>query len=84
MDHTVLLEKVKALAASTLNIPQDQLTSDADFFKELDADSLCVLSLISRLEREFSIRVNELDAAKIHSVSAITALIEAKAGANAA
>ena len=66
-------EQVKAVLVEQLGIDEDQITDEASFQEDLDADSLDLVELIMSLEEEFSkdgkpLEISDEDAEKIVSV----------------
>jgi acyl carrier protein len=47
--------KLRKLIASKLNVSEDQITREAEFIKDLGADSLDLVELIADIELEFGL-----------------------------
>ena len=63
-----VLERVKAALSEQLGIDESEVTDDASFQEDLDADSLDLVELIMELEDQFGIKIPDEDAQKITTV----------------
>ena len=66
-------ERVRALIVDQLGVEESQVTPNASFVDDLNADSLDLVELIMSMEEEFSsdgsdIEISDEDAEKIQSV----------------
>lgn len=68
---TDLKSKLVEIVADHLEVPAADITDDADFVKDLKADSLDTVELIMRLEQEFGIDVPDDEAEKMTSLGAV-------------
>lgn len=57
MDEKVIYEKVKESVVEALGVDDDEVTPDAVLFDDLGAESLDLLDIVFRLEKEFSIKI---------------------------
>jgi len=73
-----VFEKVREVIVEELNVPEDQVTPEATFQEDLNADSLDVVELIMRFEDTFDVSIPDEDAEKIHTVGEAVQYIEAK------
>ena len=80
-------ETFKKCAVEVLQVSEDQVTMDAKFGDDLDADSLDLVELVKALEDRFGITISDDDLKPIESVGDAIALtirlVEAKEGAPA-
>ena len=76
MTRQDLENKIIELVADKLGISNSEITMEADFRRELSADSLDVSELIMSLENEFSIRVPESDMVNLKTVGNVVDYIE--------
>ena len=68
-----VLERVQAVVAEKLSVEQDEVSPDASFTEDLNADSLDLVELIMAFEEEFStdddaIEISDDDAEDITTV----------------
>jgi acyl carrier protein len=63
-----VFERVKDVLTEQLGIEENEITEDASFQEDLDADSLDLVELIMELEDQFGIKISDEDAQKIQTV----------------
>ena len=61
-------ERVKEVLAEQLGVEESEITPEASFQEDLDADSLDLVELIMELEDQFGIKISDEDAQKIQTV----------------
>ncbi|GAA9081987.1 acyl carrier protein [Helicobacter pylori] len=71
-----LFEDIQAVIAEQLNVDVAQVTPEAEFVKDLGADSLDVVELIMALEEKFGIEIPDEQAEKIVNVGDVVKYIE--------
>ncbi|RVZ00461.1 acyl carrier protein [Helicobacter pylori] len=74
--NTNLFEDIQAVIAEQLNVDAAQVTPEAEFVKDLGADSLDVVELIMALEEKFGIEIPDEQAEKIVNVGDVVKYIE--------
>ena len=62
------LERVRGILVEQLGVDEEQVTEDASFQGDLDADSLDLVELIMELEDQFGLKISDEDAQKIATV----------------
>ena len=62
------LERVRGILVEQLGVDEEQVTNDASFQGDLDADSLDLVELIMELEDQFGLKISDEDAQKIATV----------------
>ncbi|MBQ7400677.1 MAG: acyl carrier protein [Lentisphaeria bacterium] len=77
---STVAEKVKKIVVDQLAVPEEQVTEDARFIEDLNADSLDIVELIMALEEEFSAEIPDEEAEKLKTVGDAIAYIEGKQG----
>ncbi|WP_330857412.1 acyl carrier protein, partial [Helicobacter pylori] len=75
-NDTNLFEDIQAVIAEQLNVDAAQVTPEAEFVKDLGADSLDVVELIMALEEKFGIEIPDEQAEKIVNVGDVMRYIE--------
>ena len=73
---STIAEKVKQLVVDQLSVSPDQVTDDARFTEDLNADSLDLVGLIMALEEEFGADIPDEEAEKLKTVGEAIAYIE--------
>ena len=63
-----VFERVKEVLTEQLSVDENEVTDDASFQEDLDADSLDLVELIMELEDQFGIKISDEDAQKIQTV----------------
>jgi acyl carrier protein len=63
-----VFERVKEVLAEQLGVDEGEVTEEANFQEDLDADSLDLVELIMELEDQFGIKISDEDAQKIQTV----------------
>ncbi|MCP3853139.1 MAG: acyl carrier protein [Actinomycetia bacterium] len=71
-------ERFKKCAIEVLSVEGDQVTKEASFGDDLDADSLDLVELVMALEEEFDVSVEEEELEGIETVGAAYDLIVGK------
>ena len=75
MDDDELFTRFQKCAVEVLSVSEDQVTLDARFGDDLDADSLDLVELVMALEEEFGITVPEEDLDGITTVGGAYELV---------
>lgn len=68
--------KVKAIIVDKLGVDEAQVTMEANFAADLNADSLDTVELIMEFEKEFNVTIPDEDTPKISTVGDAVAYIE--------
>ena len=63
-----VFERVKEVLTEQLGVDENEITEDASFQQDLDADSLDLVELIMELEDQFGLKISDEDAQKIETV----------------
>jgi acyl carrier protein len=73
-----LFARFQKCAVEVLSVSEDQVTVDAKFGDDLDADSLDLVELVMALEEEFGVEVPEEELEGIETVGQAYELVVAK------
>ncbi len=69
-------ERVTSIVVEVLGVDEDDVSADAHFRENLDADSLDLVELIMQFEEEFGGEISDEDAQKIETVGQAVDYIE--------
>jgi acyl carrier protein len=61
-------DRLKKIIADQLSVNEEDITPEASFIEDLNADSLDLVELIMSLEEEFGVKISDEDAEKIQTV----------------
>ena len=68
MTDGTTFERLKKIIVEQLGVEPDDVTLEAAFVEDLNADSLDLVELIMSLEEEFGMEISDEDAEKIKTV----------------
>ncbi|MGH1505306.1 MAG: acyl carrier protein [Acidimicrobiales bacterium] len=71
-------ERFKKCAVEVLSVEGDQVTKEARFAEDLDADSLDLVELVMALEEEFDVSVEEEELEGVETVGAAFDMVVSK------
>lgn len=63
-----MLEKMKEIIAEQLSVSEDEVTLEASFKDDLDADSLDLFELVMALEEEYDVEIPSDDLTELNTV----------------
>jgi acyl carrier protein len=69
-------DRLKKLIVEQLGVDEEEVTPQASFVEDLNADSLDLVELIMSLEEEFGMEISDEEAEKIQKVSDAVDFIE--------
>jgi len=72
------IKRLQKIVGEQLNIESTRVKLDADFVKDLGADSLDVIELIITIEYEFDLNIEDRYASKIKTIRDVLNYIEEK------
>ena len=65
--------------AAVLDIPAVEVGDDADFYDDLEGDSLQKLELAARIEERFTVKLTDEEASRLRTVMHFTSLVTDRA-----
>ena len=68
MSKEDILAQLRPVIAEQLGVDEGQVTEDASFTEDLNADSLDLVELIMSLEEKFNMQISDEDAEKLTTV----------------
>ena len=72
-------DRLKKIVVEQLGVDEEQVTPEASFVDDLNADSLDLVELIMSLEEEFGADISDEDAEKIRTVQDAVDYVEERA-----
>jgi acyl carrier protein len=72
-------ERLKKIVVEQLGVDEEQVTPEANFVDDLNADSLDLVELIMSLEEEFGAEISDEDAERIRTVQDAVDYVEERA-----
>ena len=76
MTDGTTFERLKKIIVEQLGVEPDDVTLEAAFVEDLNADSLDLVELIMSLEEEFGAEISDEDAEKIRTVQDAVEYVE--------
>ncbi len=76
MTDGTTFERLKKIIVEQLGVDEEEVTPQASFVEDLNADSLDLVELIMSLEEEFGMEISDEDAEGIQKVSDAVEYIE--------
>ena len=72
-------DRLKKIVVEQLGVDEEQVTPEASFVDDLNADSLDLVELIMSLEEEFGAEISDEDAEKIRTAQDAVDYVEERA-----
>lgn len=79
MTEEYIMEKLKEVLVEEFEVEADEIHPDANFFTDLDLDSLDAIDLIVNMDKLLGVPLKSEDAQKIRTVKDFVELILSKA-----
>lgn len=76
MSTSTIYDRLKGIVTEQLGVDEEEITPEASFVDDLNADSLDLVELIMSLEEEFGLEISDEDAEKIQTVGDAASYIE--------
>ena len=75
-----IFQKLKGIVVEQLGVDEEDVTMEASFVEDLNADSLDLVELIMSLEEEFGTEISDEDAERIRTVQEAVDYIDERSG----
>ncbi len=72
----MVFEKIKEIISESLDVDVDKITMETNLLEDLEADSLDLYQMISEVEEEFDVKIDEIE--NIKTVADVVKIIESK------
>ena len=79
MTEKLIMEKLTEILVEEFEVEPDEVTPDANFFTDLDLDSLDAIDLIVNMDKALGITLKAEDAQKIRTAGEFVQLIMSRA-----
>lgn len=73
-----IYEKLVSIIEDVTDIPGDEIHEESSFIDDLDLASLEIMSIVSKVEKQFSVLIGEDDLLKTETVSDMVKVIAEK------
>lgn len=73
-----MFEKMRAIIAQQLNLPEEEIQEDSNFKEDLDVDSLDLFEMVMSLEDEFHVEIPAEDLEALVTVRDVMNYLKAK------
>jgi acyl carrier protein len=80
MTEAPSFDKIRSIIADQLGVEPEQVTPEASFVDDLNADSLDLVELIMAFEEEYGMEISDEDAEKITTVGQAWDYVQEKLG----
>ena len=77
-----LTQQVKEIVANAIDLELDEFENDEHLYNDLGADSVIGFEIITKLQRKFSIKIENKEAPTILTVNKMAELVNAKVSLN--
>ena len=72
----MIFEKLQSILSIQFNVDKNDISFDTDFFKDLNADSLDIIDLVSTISGEFDLDFDENKISNFKTVGDVVKYIE--------
>ena len=76
MEKVMIFEKLQSILSDQFNVDKSNINFDTDFFKDLNADSLDIIDLVSTISGEFDLDFDENKISNFKTVGDVVKYIE--------
>ncbi len=79
MTKEEIFDQMKEILVDRLGVDEDQVTTEASFQDDLDADSLDLAEIIMEMEDKFDVKITDEEAQQIGTVGEAVEFVAARA-----
>jgi acyl carrier protein len=72
----MIQERIKAILSEQFGVEEDFISNDTDFVQDLSADSLDIADLLSNVESELEVEIDQADIDKFKTVGDLIDYVE--------
>ena len=76
MEKVMIFEKLQSILSVQFNVDKNDISFDTDLFKDLNADSLDIIDLVSTISGEFDLDFDENKISNFKTVGDVVKYIE--------
>jgi acyl carrier protein len=77
IDH---VDELREIVSDVLELEPGELTDDASFVDEYDADSLRAIEILARLEKKYGIEIPQTELPRMTDLNAVVQVVSERAG----
>ena len=64
-----IFERIVNIIVDVADIPRDEISEDSDLMDDLNLSSLEIMAVVSKIEKEFSVKISEKELLAMSSIS---------------
>ena len=69
-------KKIVSIIGDIADIPEDEITEESNLIDDLDLSSLEIMSIISRIEKAFSVKMSEKELLSIENIGDLVRYVD--------
>ena len=78
MERKEIIERVNNIVNDVLGVETDAIKETSSFEQDLGADSLDIVDMLIKIEKEFEITINDEEAEKVETVGEVYDIVQRK------
>lgn len=76
MSDQEVLNRLRGIIADVLEVEEEEVRGDANFGSDLGADSLRVIEILSRMEKDFGVTIDQQNLARMVSLNSVKEVLD--------